>query len=202
MQLFRVTVGMFALAGGPIFSGCIARNESNAASTSTATTADTRTVTSQADSAPPDTGRLMNVLTSTTEVQLGASPTRVALPGIDGPALLHRAQAASGRHRLLLVIRDVRAEVPPGVLYHLYLDLPAGKTAAPRDAHHVGSLNFYDANRAAGAGLLHSFDITDVVMRLAAARMLTSETTLTIASDGPVSEGTRPVIGRMEIIEQ
>lgn len=126
-------------------------------------------------------------------VELGSGPVRVKLGGVK---LAHRA----GK-RLFLVLRGLEAKTPPGVLYHLYLDLPEGVRPAKDDPRHIGSVNFFNA----GYGpkdAFRSFDVTDLTRTLAAKRLLTAQTTVTILPLRAPEAGASPVIGRIELIEQ
>ncbi|HEY4593846.1 MAG TPA: hypothetical protein VIJ61_15625, partial [Thermoanaerobaculia bacterium] len=58
-------------------------------------------------------------------VKLQRPPVRVPLQGAEGTPL-SAVLDTLGRRRLYLVLRDLRTDEPPGVLYDLYLDLPAG----------------------------------------------------------------------------
>jgi hypothetical protein len=140
-------------------------------------------------------------------VELGATPARISLTptaGAGGNLASQLAALGPGRH-LYLVLRDLRATEQPGVLYHLYLDLPPlplGGTPAEDDPRHVGSLNFYNATPVSNPGFFQSYDISDAMRGLARRKMLSDATTVTILPFGTPAEGARPVIGWIELAVQ
>jgi hypothetical protein len=80
--------------------------------------------------------------------------------------------AAPGPGKVLVGVEDIKAEVNPGVVYGVYLNLPG--EGGDRRAHHVGNLSLFgiekmnDPNiRHEGApGFRHLFDATSVAARL------------------------------------
>ncbi len=144
------------------------------------------------------------ILTSGTRaIELAARPVRVPLVARDRErrgVLKSRARSASSLH---VVIRGLRAEEPPGVLYHAYLDLPEGTEPANDDARHIGIINFFAATPPAPDDperASHTFDITEAVHALAAKGMLADETSITIRPAG--TPAAKASIRRIEIVEQ
>jgi hypothetical protein len=139
-------------------------------------------------------------LARASEVELGAGPTSVTLDGRDVASLLN----ALGSRRLYLVIRGLRASSPPGVLYHLYLDLPTGAVPADDDRRHVGIINFYGApsGNADRDRIFYSFDATDVAQALRARGPLRDPTTVTFYPAGSPDPGAKAVISRIELVEK
>ena len=72
-----------------------------------------------------------------TPIALGANPVSVTLEPLPDPdgtkpySLTARVKTSVAGRRFYLIVKDLRAEAQPGVLYHLYLELPSG---AARDA--------------------------------------------------------------------
>lgn len=131
-------------------------------------------------------------------VNLGSRATRVTLKGESLAARL--ATLARGR-RLFLVIGGLRADHDPGIGFEVYVDLPEGVSPVP--LHHAGSINYYNAliGRTGQPDAYFSFDITDVARALRGRGLLRNATTLTIVPSDGTLEG-KPVIGRIEIVEQ
>jgi len=136
-------------------------------------------------------------------VKLQHAPVRVPLQGAEGTPL-GAVLDTLGRRRLYLVLRDLRTDEPPGVLYDLYLDLPAGGQPRENDPHYVGSFNFYNAaaSFAPADARFQSFDISDVARALRARGKLTDPTTITVVAGGTPDAAARPVIGRVELVVQ
>jgi tyrosinase len=141
-----------------------------------------------------------------TPLALGPGPVRVALepkPGTEAAPL------GTSSKRLYLVIKNLHAEVQPEVLYHVYLELPAGTAHAKREDLHVGIVNFFDSvkhdhatTEAAGTPKAASFDITDLVKTLKSKGQLTAKPAVTIVPVGqPVGEA-KPVVGEISLVEQ
>jgi tyrosinase len=109
-------------------------------------------------------------------VRLVGGPSAVSLQ-IDPQA--HAAALASAGttapRRVLLAVEDIEAERNPGTVYGIYLNLPAGASAAVAEAHHAGNVSFFGVERARnprGDEPAHSLrvvhDITELTETLAA----------------------------------
>ena len=136
------------------------------------------------------------------EIELGAGPTTVTLDGRGGASRLD----ALGSRRLSLIVRGLRAGKPPGVLYHLYLNLPAGTVPAGDDPRHVGIINFYaaptgDAAKADPDRIFYSFDATEAVRVLRARGLLSDPLTVTFYPAGTPEPGAKAVVSRVELVE-
>ena len=147
-------------------------------------------------------------------VSLGSGSARVTLEPAAKPSTETRTLAAligtlaRGRH-IYLVVRDMRVVGQPGVLFRLYLDLPAGAKPIRTDPHNVGALNFYNAAEPGRfnapnekSPMFLSYDITRVLRNLRAQKVLSDQTTLTIIPSGTPAIHSDPSIGRVEIVEQ
>jgi tyrosinase len=108
--------------------------------------------------------------------------------------------------RLYLVLRNYRANTQPGIIYHVYLALPAGVSGHAAEQHYVGPMSFFDAvphgHHGVGAGRTTSFDVTDVAERLRAAGLLTGHPSVTIAPAGEPATASQPIIGEISLVEQ
>lgn len=153
-------------------------------------------------------------------ISLAARRTDVELeppPGAESEPLAARVEDMAGGRRLFLVLRDLQTDVQPGVLYHVYLEAPAAE-GQPPEAHLVGSINFFDAEDhedhggadaegatpadAARPEKFHSFDVTELVRRLAAADRLSGTPRVTIApADAPAAEA-EPLVGEVRLVER
>jgi tyrosinase len=114
---------------------------------------------------------------------------------------------------IYLVLHDLRATEQPGVLYHLYLDLPPGAVPEQDDPRYIGTFNFYDAipidagdsdgkkPPPASSGFF-SYDISGTARTLRGRGMLSERTTVTIRAGGTPTPGAKPVIGRMELVRE
>lgn len=156
-------------------------------------------------------------MSSSGSAVIGLSDKRVRVPlesaptTAEGRAPTTRLSVPASPHRLYLVVRDLQAVSQPGTLFHIYLDLPDGVAPKPDDPRHIGPVNFYNAVReargpgATGAGsrgIDVSYDITDVVKRLTAKRMLTDRPSVTIIATNLPETASVPTIGRIEVVEQ
>jgi hypothetical protein len=91
-------------------------------------------------------------------------------------ALVASEDTATGR-RVYLNVEDIEAERNPGVVYGVFLNMPSGTDDAHRFRHHAGnftlfgieSMNDPDTPHGGVPGLRHTFDITQLVARLAEA---------------------------------
>ena len=155
-------------------------------------------------------------------IALGSGPVNVKLRPAPSAAAAAAPTAALGARveqlpdtsRMYLLLKNLKASAQPGVLYHVYLDLPSGTSPAAAAGHYVGTINFFDAvplpdheGHAAAAApadtaKIVSFDVTDVAQRLRAEGRLSDTPNVTIVPDkAPVAQA-KPVIGEIEIVEQ
>ena len=142
-------------------------------------------------------GRGITLGRGATRVRLGAGEASEAETG---GTIIPR----SGR-RLYLVLRNYRAESPPGTVYRVYLELPANATPEIARRHYVGTFNFFDAvphHGGAAAGQTYSFDITELARRLAPQGGISRTPNVTIVPAGRPIESARPVIGEISIVER
>jgi len=157
----------------------------------------------------------MNVIaTAAGPVELSARPVRVTLTftaSTSQPSASFASQLAALRsdQEIYLVLKDVRVAEQPGVLYHLYLDLPAGADARAQEAHYIGNLNFYNAvapgsseAETSKGSIFRSYEISGLARNLQARRLLSEATSLTILPAGAPASEAKPVIGRIELVKQ
>ncbi len=151
------------------------------------------------------------------EIKLGPAQTKVALEplavkeGVKAMAFHERIKTLPNEKRVYLLVKNLSAKMQPGVLYHLYLDLPQGVKDEKATPHFVGTVNFFDSvphgdvheNMAKKSPeRFYQFDITDLAKALEAKNLLTASPTLTISPTGQPNEKASPVIGEISIIEQ
>lgn len=149
------------------------------------------------------------ILRASGPISLGTAPVRIPLTLVgtsDRGSFAARLDKLERGRRIYLVLRRLSTTEQPGVLYHLYFDLPAGAKPAKNESRFAGSLNFFDTPNPGAPGperaAFLSFDITDIARNLKARHLLSDEPTLTISPSGPPAAGAKPVIGEVEIIEQ
>ncbi len=159
----------------------------------------------------PDTSTLLAVVRG--RVALGAKPVRGRLePTAVGAApptsIAARVAALAPNRRVYLVVRGRRADVAPGVLYQVYLDLPENAASADAAAHLVGTINFFDAvkhpghDAPASTARFVSFDITDVAKALHAKQQLTDAPTVTVVPLGDPADGANASVEEVTLVEQ
>lgn len=134
-------------------------------------------------------------------VRIPVNPVSAAPP--EGGLLASRLSALKSGRSIYLVIRELSAELQPGILYHVYLDLPAGAKPVRDDPHYVGLLNFFNSSYGGPrSDFFFSYDITSVARKLRARKVLAGRTTITVIPAGAPQAGTAPAIGRVELLEQ
>jgi hypothetical protein len=140
-------------------------------------------------------------------VPLRALPMRSGTKGRSLAALLERVQPDE---HVLMVLRGLHAAQPPNIVVQTYLGLGEGEkpSHAQDDPHYAGTLNFFNVVRPPGAegghgpGQLDSFDVTDVIQNLRAAKKLTDPIVLTLLPVGQAVEGSKPTIERIDLVLQ
>ena len=138
---------------------------------------------------------------------LAGGPVSVTLsPGsaLQGTTLASRLGALAPGDRIYLVLGDLAAQRQPGVLYHVFVDLPADSAAEEGDPRYVGAVNFYSARPGGSASVFRSFDVTNLLRGLQERGLLSEQTKVTIipSRGGTVNTDARPVIGRIELVVQ
>jgi Common central domain of tyrosinase/Polyphenol oxidase middle domain len=89
-------------------------------------------------------------------------------------SLLARADVTAGTQTMYLNVEDIEAEQNPGVVYGVFLNMPADDPAADRARYHVGNIALFgieamndpDVDHDGVPGFRHTFDITRVVGEL------------------------------------
>jgi hypothetical protein len=116
------------------------------------------------------------VATSAREVVLVGDPTSVPLTAPPSA----RAQAGPDRYAegrtILLEVGDIEAERNPGVVYAVYVNLPASPSADDRARHHAGNVSLFGVEarhdrrrrRRRHPDVRHTFDVTHLVADLRA----------------------------------
>jgi hypothetical protein len=102
---------------------------------------------------------------------------RVASARLTAPASTAALVASAPDHpgRVYLHLDDIEAEADPGVVYAVYLNLPAGADDEQRLRHHVGTLSLFgivqandpDRVHSGVPGFQHVFDVTEQVRAMA-----------------------------------
>lgn len=148
------------------------------------------------------------------QADLGARPVRVRLlpvAGAGGAAALGLDDTRTGR-RSYLVLRNLHTWKQPEVLYHLYLTPVTG--GALNNASYAGTINFFDAEfHEHGGGSqfddalgenFHSFEVTDVLRRLARSGRADVREALavTFVPGGTPAAGANPMVATIELVVQ
>jgi hypothetical protein len=152
-------------------------------------------------------GGAVTLGTARVDVNLAPPPE----PDVAAKPLAARVAALAPSKRLYLVLRNLKADAQPGVLYHLYLELPPGADPTKAQAHYVGQIQFFDAayhgehdSGAAGNApdKFYSFDVTQLVKSLRLKKKLSDRPNLSIVPIGQPEEAAKPVIGEITLVEQ
>jgi len=158
-------------------------------------------------------GKPERVACTTKEANLGAQPVSLALLplGSDRRSMVLGLDDAQPGRRTYLVLKDLHTWSQPEVLYHVYLH--PGHGGRLDAAHHVGDINFFDAqfhDHGTGAKMdmalgenLYSFDVTDLLQRLKKSGTHDARDALlvTIAPAGRPSGG-EPMVASIELHRQ
>jgi tyrosinase len=144
---------------------------------------------------------------STGPVTLGSGPVRVQLKGEERTNLLQHFGALKAEEQIFVVLRDLSADSQPGVLYHVYLNVPeGGKPELPQDRY-IGAVNFFGSMHEGHDGgpttRFVSFEISRVLAKLKAGGMSAeTATSVTIVPSGEPSAEAKPIIGQIAILKQ
>jgi tyrosinase len=153
-----------------------------------------------------------------TPVQLQAEPVRVTLEPVANAdevapkPVNERVKALKAGKRLFLVVKGLRADAEPGVVYNVYFQLPEKPTDEQSKAMYVGSISFFGAAHHAGHHADNgppkgperfvSFDVTELAKSLATKDALPASPTITIIPAGKPADAAKPVVGDIRLVEQ
>lgn len=146
-------------------------------------------------------------------VELGAAPVRIPLTvqqtgAAQSKSLLQHFEALTPQEEIFLVLRKLQAEVQPGVLYNIYLNLPEGAAPEKQPELLLGAVNFFEsmphADHAEGpTPRFYSFELSQVLSKLkAAGHPQSGETTVTIVPAGKPGGEAKPIIGQITVVKQ
>jgi len=142
-------------------------------------------------------------------VMLGDKSQTVALAKSGTKTLASRVKTLAAGKRIYLIVRKLCAMEAPGVLYHLYLNLPSNVKPGANNSDYVGSLNFYDAvvladdpGAVENSTRFFSFDVTEIIKNMEDKKLLKDAATVTIFPSGAPDARSKPVIGELDLIEQ
>ena len=111
--------------------------------------------------------------------------------------------------RLFLRLKNLRANIQPGVLYHIYLNLPSGAGLDSAESHRAGLLSFFNFTQMGRHPMdsnnrqrFVSFDVTQVTRELEAKGLLKEGPTLTIAPARRPATGAKVLVGEIDLVQQ
>ena len=150
--------------------------------------------------------------TAATQVTLNPTPA----VGAAAAAVSARVASVAPEKRIYLLASQLSAKAQPGVLYSLYLDLPANPTPQQLEDHYVGMINFFGiahsggghgqpaphARAASAKSKFVSFEVSGKVRALGKNRILKDKPVLTIIAEGQPAAAAEPVIGKIELVVQ
>ena len=141
-------------------------------------------------------------------VPLAAGPVQVPLEPTT-PFGAAATEAMPANKRLYLVMKNLKAQAAPGVVYRIYLNLPPNASLTDAHDHQVGTLNFFAALGHAGHGgspsagakaRFFSTEITKVARRLRERGQLSGKPIVTIVPAGQPAASAQPVVGQISLV--
>ncbi len=151
------------------------------------------------------------IAASSGSIKLDSKAVRTALEatnrkGVGTKTLSMWLNSLQHGERIFLVLRGLNAMKQPGVLYHVYFDLPADRNLLKDDASYVGTISFYDSVNVKTSDLdetpFTSYDVTSVLKRLESRRLLSAPPTITIVPFGTPNPQAHASITRIELVVQ
>jgi hypothetical protein len=95
--------------------------------------------------------------------------------------------------RVYLVLRGPVADLPPGIIYNVFLDLPAGEHGHAMNKYLIGSINFYEMR-------VRSFLSFDITSRLNGPGKADGDFRVTLIPDGNPASDSHIHIDRIELV--
>lgn len=148
--------------------------------------------------------------TVASQLELARTPTRVNLvrtaapptAGAQAPALREQIKALAPTQNVYLLLQNVMAEAPVGVVYDVYLDPPQGATLSTDSPNYVGTINFFAVTMSSEMTAMKprdfSLNVTDKVKDI----NLTETPAVTLVPQGEPNEAAKPMIGKIELVSQ
>jgi tyrosinase len=143
-----------------------------------------------------------------------ASLDPVPSPGAAPKPLAAHLASKTPSKRIYVVLRQIRADAQPGVLYRVYLDLPDHPSKQQRADHSIGTINFFSfvrhghaapakhGNPSRAKERFVSFDVTSKIRALHSSRVLRAKPIITIVPVGKPANHANPAIGKVELVMQ
>lgn len=104
-----------------------------------------------------------------------------------------------------LVFRNLSTAEQPGEIYHVYINLPEGKTPTRADTP-VGVINFYNFGPEWQGkdrpDVYFSFDVTQLLRNLVDEKRLAEPLMITIVPAERPAKNVTPTVGQIELVEQ
>jgi tyrosinase len=151
----------------------------------------------------------MLIARSKSPTVLGDHAQTIRLESADGASIVSEAASLNPEQHIYLVFRNITVERQPGILYRIYLDLPAAAVEQHAPDYYVGAINFFGfVTRPArsgsnkGSSRFRSYDITGLVVDLARKGVLSVNPTVTIVPVGKPEPESHPTLGNIEIVVQ
>jgi len=155
------------------------------------------------------TNVLGSALTMTAHVgSVGAAELRVTLKPSGKPVKNQfdkLVETSTEGRKIYLVLNNLQAKAQPGVMYDVFLNLPAGAAASARNEYRVGSVNFFDSVSHwdhAAMSRFRSFDVTSFVKTQRKAVPLGANPVVSIIPRGTPAVGAETVVGDVAIVRQ
>ncbi len=106
------------------------------------------------------------LMTAEQPTTLAAGPTRLSMR-LPGEAVRGRARSAitDPARTLVLRVEGIKVDAQPGVIYEVYVGLPAGQKPEPASPHFVGTLSTFGAEHAGGEGMTAAWPIDAAAAR-------------------------------------
>ncbi len=146
----------------------------------------------------------------TSSTPLGREPVKLSLQPasaeLQQKPLTQHLRTMAPQRNLYLVIKNLHADMQPGVIYHVYLNPPEGTALKAAQPYQIGTINFFNAvphpghtgpSESNAETKFYSFELTD-----AAKKALNDKPTVTIAPLGEPAAEAKPVVGEVSLVEQ
>jgi len=146
-----------------------------------------------------------SVLTAPGPIPLGKDPVEIHLkPGQTTTSLRSVVGALKSDEKLYLVLRGLRINRQPGVVFQIYHGARNERPAGGGERRLLGTMNFFSVPETSGRSVpaspeqtTRTFDVTQFLKDLPASA---AELVVTIQPSGPPSADSAPAIGTAEVV--
>ena len=144
-----------------------------------------------------------------TQVALEKAPVRIKLQTPAGLVpFAAQIQTLPAEQHIFLRLKNLQANIQPGVLYHVFLNLPANAGPDEAASHRIGFVSFFNfvqmkhQDRSDISQRFLTFEVTRVMKDLETKGFLKDGVSVTVAPNREPVTDAKPLVGQIDLVHQ